>query len=152
MDWRIISVAQIVFLSGQLYVHIKRRLNGFCCVSCCSAPKVGRQRTYNHSCFSFALAYGLPQHRFLKSGARLGIMPKELKGFPYRISLKVLQIYGEIFIRAPFPWAFRTSLQLPRSPRLRFCSVEYYTRLRIARNTKNVWRSCIIHPAKDLAF
>ena len=87
----------------------KRQLNGTDCVLatvfvfCYSSPKVGRQRIYNHFCSFSELKKSFHLRLFLKSGARLGIMPKELKGLPYRISLKVLQIYGKIFIRAPFP-------------------------------------------------
>ena len=80
----------------------KRHLNGLYCVSCYSVPKTGRQRIYNHFCSFSELKKSFHLRLFLKSGARLGIMPKELKGLPYRISFKVLQIYGKIFIRAPF--------------------------------------------------
>ena len=81
----------------------KRHLNSLYCVSCYYTPITGRQRSYNGNRLSSALELILPRDRFLKSGARLGIMPKELKGLPYRISLKELQIYGKIFIRAPKP-------------------------------------------------
>lgn len=80
----------------------ERHLNGLNCVSCYYVPKTGRQRIYNHFCSFSELKKSLHRHLFLKSSARLGIMPKELKGFPYRISFKVLQIYGNNFIRAPF--------------------------------------------------
>ena len=80
----------------------KRHLNGLYCVSCYSVPKTGRQRIYNHFCSFSELKKSFHLRLFLKSGARLGIMPKELKGLPYRISFKVLQIYGKNFICAPF--------------------------------------------------
>ena len=80
----------------------KRHLNGLYCVSCYSVPKTGRQRIYNHFCSFYEWKKSLHRHQFLKSGARLAIMPKELKGLPYRISFKILQIYGNNFIRAPF--------------------------------------------------
>lgn len=80
----------------------KRHLNGLYCVSCYSVPKTGRQRIYNHPCSFYEWKKSLHRHQFLKSGARLAIMPKELKGLPYRISFKILQIYGNNFIRAPF--------------------------------------------------
>ena len=86
----------------------KRQLNGTDCVLatvfvfCYSSPKVGRQRIYNHFCSFSELKKSFHLRLFLKLGARLAIMPKELKGLPYRISFKVLQIYGKIFIRAPF--------------------------------------------------
>ena len=80
----------------------KRHLNGLYCVSCYSVPKTGRQRIYNHFCSFSELKKSFHLRLFLKSGARLGIMPKELKGLPYRISFKILQIYGNNFIRAPF--------------------------------------------------
>ena len=99
----------------------KRHLNGLYCVSCYSVPKTGRQRIYNHFCSFSELKKSLHRHLFLKSGARLAIMPKELKGFPYRISFKVLQIYGNNFIRAPFAWDCRKVRQLPRRPRRRLC-------------------------------
>ena len=87
----------------QRNLNRRRILCRFSSASCYYTPITGRQRSYNGNRLSSALELILPRHRFLKSGARLGIMPKELKGLPYRISLKVLQIYGKIFIRAPFP-------------------------------------------------
>ena len=99
----------------------KRHLNGLYCVSCYSVPKTGRQRIYNHFCSFSELKKSLHRHLFLKSGARLAIMPKELKGLPYRISFKILQIYGNNFIRAPFAWDCRKVRQLPRRPRRRLC-------------------------------
>ena len=86
----------------------KRQLNGTDCVLatvfvfCYSSPKVGRQRIYNHFCFFSELKKSFHLRLFLKLGARLAIMPKELKGLPYRISFKILQKYGNNFIRAPF--------------------------------------------------
>ena len=63
----------------------KRQLNGTDCVLatvfvfCYSSPKVGRQRIYNHFCSFSELKKSFHLRLFLKLGARLAIMPKELK-------------------------------------------------------------------------
>ena len=63
----------------------KRQLNGTDCVLatvfvfCYSSPKVDRQRIYNHFCSFSELKKSFHLRLFLKLGARLAIMPKELK-------------------------------------------------------------------------